>query len=151
MYFFLKLFWLQVSSMYESFDIYFFLFFKTSVNTSTNIITQNTKSHLLDETSSKNHQNWFSQTGKKEKAIYQNFFCSSSCTHLLVVIFIGISHKFKMYLMPSMILYWANLSDFSWHLRIICYVTPLINSLCKVKGKSSLIRGEGVSIYIEKS
>ena len=129
----------------------FFLFFKTSVNTSTNIITQNTKSHLLDETSSKNHQNWFSQTGKKEKAIYQNFFCSSSCTHLLVVIFIGISHKFKMYLMPSMILYWANLSDFSWHLRIICYVTPLINSLCKVKGKSSLIRGEGVSIYIEKS
>ena len=129
----------------------FFSFFKTSVNTSTNIITQNTKSHLLDETSSKNHQNWFSQTGKKEKAIYQNFFCSSSCTHLLVVIFIGISYKFKMYLMPSMILYWANLSDFSWHLRIICYVTPLINSLCKVKGKSSLIRGEGVSIYIEKS
>ena len=33
----------------------------------------------------------------------------------------------------------------------ILSVTPLINSLCKVKGKSSLIGGEGVSIYIEKS
>ena len=33
--------------------------------------------------------------------------------------------------------------------NMLCY--PSDNSLCKVKGKSSLISGEGVSIYIEKS